>query len=437
MKKKLTYLMTVCAVLMAGFTGCSDSNDDLRTVVDGEKGSLTFSISAKNLSTKALSFEHENNESNVKSITVFVFSTTSGALETVKTITNADFTKNVDTYTVTSPKAIEVFAGSKDVYIGANMPASLISAIQQKGQSGMKATSAYEELVASLTALEEFTMFCDAPLTATVVTGAVTNIGSTTVSRLAAKLSVFYNGEKFTDPANVAVAGGKLDLNTLEYAVENTNPSFRINKPNGTTEFSPAIDWNVPPALTPFQTVVAKDMSANVYWDVNHTYITENIPDVDTYATSLSSQVTYARIQCQFIPSVMLDGAGTLVAYTAGDDFYALRLTNNQVAYFSMHVYAAALASLSSENSTLSGSSTEILYKNGICNYGVFPTREAGKYDIVRNHYYIVTISAINGIGQPTDPSTPITPSSKGDIEFEITVNNWIPVDIDDEQLPG
>ncbi len=43
-----------------------------------------------------------------------------------------------------------------------------------------------------------------------------------------------------------------------------------------------------------------------------------------------------------------------------------------------------------------------------------------GHYGVVRNHWYQVNISAINGFGHPADPDKPIVPEGIEDEEWQL-----------------
>ncbi len=83
-------------------------------------------------------------------------------------------------------------------------------------------------------------------------------------------------------------------------------------------------------------------------------------------------------------------------------------------------------------NPHLFGQATLWVYPDGICYYST-PIKHfsdvaktiTGHYGVVRNHWYQVNVSAVNGFGHPADPDKPIVPEGIEDEEWQLrcTIN--------------
>jgi len=418
MKKNFKLMLFALAAMTAGFTSCSNEGDE-NLATGGDKGKIAFSFSPVGLATRAIDLNHTASESAVTNVTLFVYKA-DGTLERIDDFVAAtDLTLGGAIWSLNAGKEVEVTTGNKNVYVGVNMPASLVNAIRTNAGAGMSMTSAYNEALATMTTPNNFTMFSDAAATVNVTVAGPNNASNITVSRLAAKVSVKYDNTIFTG-ASVNVAGGTIQLSSLEWAVENQNPAFRILQPDGTTSFSPSWTWSAPPSITTYQAIAGDNPGGAPAVDANAVYVMENIPNTAA-ASPLSDVVTYVRIRCDFTPSLILDGTGASVGPgTPGTTFYTVPNPSGGVAYFATQAHAVAWSAANASGAP------ETEYLNGECDYGIFINKTAGAYDVVRNHYYAVTIQAINGIGVPANPNIPIVPTAKGKLSFNLTVNDWV-----------
>ena len=415
MKKNFKLMLFALAAMTAGFTSCSNDGDE-NPATGGDKGKIAFSFSPVGLATRAIDLTHTASESAVTTVTLFVYRA-NGTLERTDNFVAADFTPAGNVWSLNGGNEVEVVAeAGKNVYVGVNMPTTLVSAIQANAGAGMSMTSAYNEALANMTTLNNFTMFSDVATSVAVTAGATANATGIAVSRLAAKVSVKYDNTKLTGP--VTVAGGTIQLSSLEWAVENQNPAFRILSPYGTSAFSPNI--TTPATITAYQAITGDNPAGATAVDANAVYVMENVPNTAAAGT-LSDVVTYVRIRCEFTPTQLLDGTGASVgAGTPGATFWTVPNPSGGVAYFGTQAHAVAWSTANASGAP------ETEYTNGECDYGIFINKTAGAYDVVRNHYYAVTIEAINGIGVPAVPTTPIVPTAKGKLDFDLTVNDWV-----------
>lgn len=429
MKKSFKFAMLAFAALATTFTSCSNEDDVINPGVDGEKGLLTVSFSPVGLGTKALDLTHTGAESKISNVSLIVFRS-NGGLERIIPLKDTDLTdQGAGAYKLTNP--VEVIAeDDKAVYVGINLPASLEADINTNAAGAMNMSTVYTALIDSMSRPNNFTMFSDSVKKVNVVAGnTVTTAAGITVSRLAAKVSVKFDKNVFTNPVH-AVAGGKIKLDSLVWAVENTNPNFRILRPNGTTAFSPTISRLTPPAITSYNQVLGDNPLGAKEHDTIPQYIMENIPDTTGLTqTTLSNVVTYVRINALFTPDVVYtNGTATAsVPGTEGTTFFTAPHPDGGVYYFDTEANATTWVTANNPGKPV------IKYTGGKCSYGVFISKTSGKFDVVRNHYYAVTIKAINGIGVSPDPENPVPPIVKGKLDFDLQVNDWVDNSSDEE----
>ncbi|MDD4516876.1 Mfa1 family fimbria major subunit [Massilibacteroides sp.] len=414
MKKNFKFALLACAALTAGFTSCSNDNDEPVVNPDGEKGHITFTVKTSDLSTRAVTTTQDASESTLNTIDVFVFRA-NGNIE--KNVTfNVGAGKDVEPtgapneYELTGSPIEVIVEANKSVLLVGNLTTSLRSAIT--GAASAAFTQAYNETLASLTASGNFVMV-SGKLTETV-TNSNTNLAPRHINagnpvaleRLAAKLAVVYDGSL---SASVSVAGGSIALSTLEYAVDNGNTVFNLTKPT-VSPFSSA-------TLTSFNVV-----EADPNGPANHPfYLMENIAD------GVAVNATMARVRCKFTPTVVLDGTGSTGTLQTSGTFATLAMSDGTVAYF--EDIAAANAYIGAPTGIAPApSAIPVEYLNGLCDYGITLEKTTNQFDVVRNTYYVITITGFGGIGLPTDPIVPITPTSKGYIKFDLVVKDWDPV---------
>lgn len=407
MKKNFKFAMLAFAALATTFTSCSNEGDEPTINPDGTKGSFTFTVKAGELGTRAVTTTQTADESALTTVSALIFRP-AGNLEKVVDLTvgasgDLQATANANEYSLQTP--IEVFAENKKIVLVGNITSALKSAIVGNGLAAL--TASYNETLATLTANNAFVM-ASAELTANVTTTNtaiapfVLNGGNPiALERLAAKLAVVH-----TAGTSVAVAGGTIDMSKVEYRVDNMNTVFNLTTP----AVSPFIAAT---AATGFQPVEADPNGvAN-----NPFYLMENI------ANGVGTNATYARVRCKFVPAVVLKGDGTTGSLDPSGDFVTLAMADGTIAYF--EDAAAANAYITSFPASVATGANPELYKDGLCDYGITLEKTANKFDVVRNTYYVVTVTGFGGIGIPTDPTTPILPTGKGNIKFDVVVKDW------------
>ncbi len=213
--------LALCFGIVAGLVSCSsdDDNNGVNPIIDeGTPTSIKLSITQpKTYAT--VDPNATDAEAALKTVDVFIYNA-ANTLVRHAALTDADFVQNGsngnnDLYE--SVTSINTTTGPKTVYVGVNLPASIVSNIRSTG------TAAGIEAVNSITvsdianASSGFSMFSTDPKTSTFVedeTDPANNI-TVTVSRLAAKLTV-HAGQNL----NTTASGGTIsDVSFLRLTV--------------------------------------------------------------------------------------------------------------------------------------------------------------------------------------------------------------------------
>ncbi|WP_085535332.1 fimbria major subunit [Massilibacteroides vaginae] len=411
MKKELKSAMLAFAVVASTFTSCSNDAEEPVVNPDGAKGSIALTIKTGELNTRAVTTTQTAAESKLNTVSVLVFrGSGAGNLEKIVDLNVGTdlLPAGTNQYTLNTPIEVIAEANKKIVLVG-NISTSIKNKIVAEGMNALGAT--YNETLARLTEADKFVM-ASAVLTEnvsvsnTAITPLLLNNGNPIdLERLAAKVAVVHS----LSGTEVSVAGGTIALTSVKYSVDNVNTLFNLVT---TGQKSPFIAF-VPPIANVFNDVV-KDPNGPVN---NSFYVMENI------AKSTADDATYARVRCKFVPSSVLNGSGTTGTYSPNGTFAILAMANGTVAFFES---AAAAQNFQTNNPSLvAPGATVIEYKEGLCDYGITLEKNPGEFDVVRNTYYVITITGFGGIGIPTDPLTPIPPTSNGSIKFDVKVKDW------------
>lgn len=409
MKKCFKFAMLAFAAVATTFTSCSNENDEPGVNPDGDKGYFTFIVKSGDLSTRAVTTTQTASESALNTVDVFVFRANGNYEKNVTLTVGTDVTTTAtpNEYALSANPIEVIVETGKSIILAGNMTNDLRNQIVSAASAAF--TNAYNETLAKLTAANSFVMVSDklnenVTASHTTITPLTLNGGNpVALERLAAKLAVVYEGSL---SGSVNVAGGSIALSSLEYAVDNGNTLFNLTKPT-VSPFSAA-------ALTSFNTVEADPNGL-----ANHPfYLMENI------ANGVPANATMARVRCKFTPSVVLDAAGAAGTLAPSGDFATLAMADGTVAYFESQAAATAYAANPTGVHPATGA-TPVEYKNGLCDYGITLEKTANNFDVVRNTYYVITITGFGGIGLPTSPISPITPTQKGYIKFTLEVKDW------------
>lgn len=430
MKKNFKFLMAAAA-LFVGFTNCSN-DDEVRGLEQGEETTMMISIPvAKTYATD----EGLATESGFTTADVFIFQGTT--LEKHVPLQFADFTKDpsANKYTVNQP--ITVMTGTKNIYVGLNLPAGAAASIS----SGVESVLTYAN-VSSIVGDNAFSMFSvnsTANIGKVVQLDAAQNKFDIAVERWAAKV---------TSTVKDGVEGARVDaaaatfsdlffclgnINTKMYPLQKFDGNI-IKDPNwtGFAQSGGAYDrsdfyseYNETPAG--YVKVDAAGTAAN---SRKAKYALENTSDAH-----YQGEVTFASIRAKFQPEKFAKyNATDGLQYDANNSAVTGSLfvvqTNAGVLYFKAKSEAEAYASSINLNPTEDVKE----YKEGYCYYYIWlDANKPGQiHSTIRNHFFATNITKINSLGYPDPDPNPWVPTpTETNIEVTVEILPWTLIDSD------
>ncbi|MCC8089449.1 MAG: Mfa1 family fimbria major subunit [Rikenellaceae bacterium] len=419
---KLRDFLFAAGVCTAGFAACSkDSDSDAATTPRDIDDGLptTFTLSVSQPKTYAVDNNATSDELAFNTVDVLIYK--GNTLVKHVTLDGNDFTETGSgTNMYTSKNSIETTTGTKEVYVGVNLPADIRSTITATETKG-NLSSVNSTTVAALTAASTgFAMFSTEGVESTFVEVGdalynTNNVLTIPVERLVAKVTVQKDEDLTYD-----VAGGTLsDLqfgirnsNKLIYALQQKDSSGTVIDPNYYTADYDADDFE-----QLYGGYANVDESNTAVLSLTPKYAPEN-----TSASYWTRETTYASIRAKFKPAQFADETGTLYDNTNADavSFWVVDYNNGDILYFEDKDDADTFAG--SVNGTVSSE-----YKDGYTYYNMF-LNPNGKYNTIRNNYYKTTIKSITGLGNPTSEeggNTPEPVESKTLIDLVIDIVEW------------
>lgn len=424
--------MLAAAALTMGVTSCN--NDD---VVDNagqtDKGKPTYmelNVSFQVPGTYATADDNAtNDESAVKTVSVFIFDKNSGILVSKGSLITSDFTQSAsgqkDVYTAT--QKIATTTGTKSVYVGVNLPAAMdvaLGATINDMKTAVMTTSA--TTVANIST--GFTMFSASDVDATLVETtdaayATNNTVTVQVERLSVKVAV-----KAAAGLSLATGGGV--LSNLQFAIHQSNTkTYRYKYTDASVVKDPNWDAAV-------NYVAADYENFSDYVAINAASVSDNKDLVARYATENTSKLhlekesTYASIKATFVPDAFMDGTGTSKGSNVGQaakTFYMVTTNDGVKNYFDVSTEADAYMALPAVAAKSPVKSAA--YTGGVCYYNLW-LNPAGGYNAIRNAFYKATITQIIAPGNPSDlpkdPDQPIESPTDLTVKFEILPWNLV-----------
>jgi hypothetical protein len=451
MKQTLRFFVGIAAVA-AGMFACSSEEivPDVQPVI--ERSNLTVILNNNEAATKAVTDANAvSKETAVSSISLFVFgAATKAEADTIFNSTGSNpFTEGNDNeYKATFLNAP---VGSKNVYVGVNLPQSLHSYIRDNGVAAVYTLSLAEQKAILYPATGGFPMFSDGSVTPLLtIKSGETNVLNVSVKRFVSKVTLetsaafeanagsertvngvtvdaaltFAMGQvntkffpypqkvdgEYLDPNYFAVINGS----ALGYQADFTDEfyDFKGNHPNWTS----TVPANV------FENFKAASASADApsIDKFNPGYVLEN-----TNEQKLKGELTYASVKAKFTPGYTHSyDASKKVTATANsankNDYAKLYVFNNGGTYYYFTDEAEAKSY---------GADTGLgysVYVDCYCFYNVFLNPAKG-YDVLRNDYYQVVVNKVSRLGNAysgvDDPT--VEQGGVADLQVTVTVQSW------------
>lgn len=444
MKNQISNVLCLAATLIFALSSCAKEGEngidpDVPVVPGGEETAyfnLSFSQMGIGSPIKSAFRAEDSNatetEVAVKTVDVFVFNTTGFLITHRQLDGTTDLTYSgdgsKDAYTTNSP--IQTTSGEKRILVGVNLPSALVSRFTGTG-SILAASEAFKiTSIGDLVSADGIAMFSSAETTATLTADASTpNDVTVTVERLVAKVAVTKG-----DALNTTIPGGTLsdfafsagNVNLQLYPLkqfDTADPIVRLD-PNYTIAQWDAADFvqiydTVAVPSKYFDVPAFKDMNASGTTGSNLTavYVTEN-----TTAEAVEKAVTFASVRVKFTPDSYVNGDGTTSETGEaedGDSFWTVTLNGGAIKFFNNEADATAFGN--SQDPAV----TPLKYEGGYCYYHLF-LNPNGDFNTLRNDFYGITVTKINGLGK----STAIAGgdgqiSQSADVNFSIEVVPW------------
>jgi len=431
---KRTALAMAAATLTLGFASCSKETGQSGGSESGGKATaMTVSLSLPNNNTRATGDPNgTDNEAKVTNVDVFIY-TASGAFSSAAHLTASDFTQgpstsDADTYIAST--SIPTTTGTKTVFVGINLPASVVTTLKSNSESAvywLAQTMSRTDLTGA--ANDNFAMFSVAPMSSTFVENPAADANNLNIQckRLVAKVTVE------TDAA-LQKSGVPGILGDFKFAINNFNtklfmiqsPAPNIEDPNWASGSYISDDFTDTTTYLPILER-ASFVGTPAAADYSPGYAAEN-----TSEGKLRKELTRATVCATFIPLSItkFDGVG---GYVTNDDygnvtvpqtFYTVTPSIEEgTSYF---FDAAAAIAFSTEKSA-----PLITYNGGLCYWNIYlnktPKNDVNRWDVLRNDWYQCNITRINAPGRPTpDVSYPeLPPDVDTDIKVDIDILYW------------
>ena len=393
-----TKMFTAIFAALAMFS-CQNEEGLISEGVMGEDTYAGVTVSFPKTMTKAADETAASTlESTVKSLGVYVIDNASNIMHS-NVYESSEFTENAGVYTLNA--ALKTTTGTKNVYVVLNPSTELMQKINSTSfgiANPLVGSGDVFKLTDALTmsSVKTVSASLTTPQAAAAALAAPVEVS---VQRNTAKVALRNQMAVATAATGGAIANLQFALTTQ------ATKSYLIQQGGNllTNVVTPATDIEAAAELPnyfsnykspgTYTAVSAKDAAYNIL--AGH-YCTENVN-----AKNFTGNTTAAIIKAQFTPT---DGT-VVTAYnqatdtrtmgnlTPGTSFYVKKSDNS---YWSAAAYISAdvAADFSAE------------YVEGTGYYRIWVQDEAGERGVLRNNYYVMDITAINGPGSPVIPGT-------------------------------
>lgn len=457
--KKIHFLASALAVaaLSLGFTACSsDDSGNGQEVKSGEPTSMTFSIEMPK--TRVADGNATADEVGMTTATVLIYQKigVNYKLENKANFDVNDFdysaANSKDVYKLKNEKKITTTTGDKMIYAGLNLSPAVLAALPKEGSalSELSTVEATFTSVADFSTADNFPMFTAIPTSVNLVPEAIkgqteaANTVEVNVKRFAAKLTA---QSKNADYDKTVIANDSGFIHNLTWAIGNINKTEYVlqnivamggtakDRVQSTNWINKGASDFLTPSLTSYNALEASTIDVKA---LTPYYVSENTNQ--TFGED-GNELTYVSFKAEFVPNSFSDENGNTYggpsdSETPAETFWVVELTNGKVYYFKEE--SAATTFTANRNAIESGSAKMSLpYLNGVAFWRGYinanaisdqtlPSTDAGKYDVLRNTYYQMTLSSISGPGKPSDEGKTEEATT---VVIEIVVEPWQFVD--------
>ncbi len=422
---KTAKILTVLAATSLISVSCSKDNSDQPSIAD--KGKPTYvqvNVSYPQTSgTRAVNDPTATApEVKLNTVDVFIFDAASNVLVKRQKLYAGDFNAvspgsgSNDIYSAITKVATTT--GAKKIYVGLNLPASFPN-VSSIGEMKARWTTALNELVTA----NGIAMFSAAEIGKTLVETTDSsypdnNVFTVQVERMVAKVAVEDGG------IVSAVAGGA--ISDVEFAIHTSNKALFpvknvaggiVKDPNWALGSYAAADFENLSDYTPINIAGTSGVNGATAKLLTAKYAPEN-----TSEAHLQKETTYASIRAKFVPNQFSDAGGNSKGSNVGQSattFWIVTDSEGVRKFFNFYTEAQTYA-------TSKGVTVSAPYTGGYCYYQAYLNPRNG-YNTVRNDFYHVLISKINGPGRPDpDPKDPELPvETPTDITVSVEIIAW------------
>lgn len=391
---KIQTILSAALAAVVAFSSCS--KDDSQSVGSGDEAKMDLTINFP-MVTRAADGNATAQDVAINSVTVFIFDKTGAhANGSPAAFVKGDFTDNGNnSYSLLENKRITTTSGTKNVYVGINLPTSL------KGVSN-EAEFIAEASTANLYTTGDVAML-SAPekknLQAQVIGGTPTvNKVSLTVQRLVSKIAA----TKGTAANYTVGTGATFTVAPDQFTVGNLASHFypvqRVVSNKLVTPMKNTTDVALPQLALNANGTAANALTSTFY-----------VPEHSTSIGNLRGEATYAVIRGSFTFSHYADVANGAITTSAATGhtggIWVVRKADKTYFCKSQQIALNVVDAL--------GGFAEIFeYKALYTFYYVFINKDvsADPLAVYRNQFRNVTINTVKGLGVPGDPNTPTNP---------------------------
>lgn len=444
MKMKLFAAMMAAAALFAACNKETNFGGE-NSVPEGLPTTASISVTAGNLGTRATYAASQAGESDLTTVDILIFNN-NGVLETLAQSVKPGADGKYNVRTTTGEKTVYVVANNGGL-VGNLQVGMTLGAFQATTIAAASANGSTHAVDVPIARAGNFLMIGSAP--ASLSEEEALNSVGITVTRAAAKSQLLFKGVQASDsfkPENVAVTFGDAasmlaQLQTVMSVVAPAASTGTLTPWDAENSKTTSVNW-IAARTTDFDTSNAQESAAVV--DFSH-YMPENIISGEP----LMNNTTCMIVRVKATPTTWSSEEGS---QTGDGTFYAIvKYTSNQAdqqGYETLDSYYGIYKDRTAAESALAAIASEkdyygvIDFTGGYCYYrlnlrDITKTVSGGRYNVLRNNFYKVTVTEINNIGwnNPTDLVNPddIRPvETETSLDVTITVADWLDVNMNE-----